>query len=259
VQRLATSIVHATVHGYRRRHGLVAWLLVVVIVLGEIVPVRGVQIAAISVLLVLVLELLTDVHDKVEARRNTWFESFNASAADAAAEVRRRLERNRRVRLRSIGVTMEAGWPFVQNLMLEAFRSGARLDAMVAFLDPEWLPADSSTVRKRALTSATSVQEFLSDNAAALERTGSRCAAYGYRHRPTWHGLLIDDDTLYWSPCAPKDFGLSGPQAGTEVISDMTDPASVARIEAFRAWCDEIAAQPPIATSDPIEAAAQAG
>ncbi len=236
---------------YEKRHRPVAWLIVVLICVGTASSIRGVQLALIGILLVLVLEVLFDVRDRVLEPAPVWFDSFSRGIDDAADEVRRRLAKNRDVRIRWIGVTMVSGWPIVQGLLLEAERTRGRLHAEVALLDPGWLergelPADYRPLGARSTATLSTIDQFIQDpRGQAVNHGGSGVAVYTYSHRPTWHALLIDDDRMYFSPCDPRDFVLAGPQSGAEVVSSENGGAALARVNSFKAWWAIIAESDP--------------
>ena len=246
---------------YRRRHQPLSWLIVALICVGTVFSdLRDAQLALVGILLVLVLEVLFDVRDRLVAPDPVWHDSFNRGIEDAADEIRRRLAKNGRAQIRWIGVTMAAGWPTVQNLLMATQHTGGRLDVGLALLDPLWLeigelPADYRPLGARSTATLATIAQFIDDpRGRAVHAAGSRVLVFTYRHRPTWHALLIDDDLMYYSPCDPRDFVLAGPQSGAEVVSAKSNAAAMARVDSFKAWWSTIAESAPYLDSSEVSA-----
>jgi hypothetical protein len=224
---------------YERARRPLAFGLVALILLAGILPSSAIQLAAILVLLTIVLEVLFEILAVVKAKATVWYRSFNEAVPLMEKEVSERLRANGAVRVRWIGVTMEAGWPIAQNLLLDAINGRSRrLTIELAMLDPASVSVDSTKTRIQATLG--SMRYFLDEHGDRLVATGCDLIVYCYAYRPTWHALLIDEDLLFFSLADPTHFSLSSPQGGAELVRAGGGPEDSARIAHFKAWFADI-------------------
>lgn len=231
---------------YLQQRSIVAFVLVVAITVGGIVSYPPLQLAAAVAALGLILHVLLEIDRKVsDARKKTWYPSFQELLLRATDEIEARLQRNQRVSMRWIGVTQEAGWPFAQNLllkMLEGRYGNGALDIELALLD-----SDGQTCRgpngpdhDQVRSTKEKIGRFLAQNGARVRDHGASLAAYLYDYRPTWHGLLIDDDLLFYSTCFPQNLPFASPQGGGEVVRVGDNEESAERVRHCVAWFEAI-------------------
>jgi len=204
---------------------LLAGLFLGVIIIAGVADSRETQVAATLALLLIVLETLFSIDARLDAREDVrWFATFTQSLPFVAEEIARRLQGGALVRLRWIGVTQEAGWPFCQN-MLERLLAGdfprqARLSIELLLLDPAGIVCKSGHGPDAEVINATlrRVRSYKQDHAVELADRGSTVEVYHYDIRPTWHALLLDSDMLMFSTCRYRNVALAAPQGGAEVV-----------------------------------------
>jgi hypothetical protein len=230
---------------YARAQKPLAFVLVALILLGEVIPNTALQLSAAIVLATLVLQVLFDIHDVIRERTTRWYQTFQEALPIIAQEVRHRLRSHRRSRIQWIGITLETAWPTAQDLLVEVL-SGTRdrqLQVELAILDPDSI--SNRSVRKRGRATISSIEDFLDEHHSELDTRKCVVALYKYSHRPTWHGVLVDDDLLYYSPSFPSQFRLAHPQGGVEIVRASDGPESADRIRHFTAWFIEIKTSGP--------------
>jgi hypothetical protein len=235
---------------YERSRKPLAFAMVALILVAGILPSKDVQLAASVALLTIILTVLFEIHDKLQASSQKWFASFADAAPKITGEIRRRLERRRPVRVRWVGVTMEAGWPLIQNLLIDAIASNRALSVELGVVDP--VSIQSVAVQIRIRSTISSIEEFIANHDERLVASKCSLAIYPYGHRPTWHALLIDDDTLFYSPSLPQNFTFSSPQSGVEIVKSPLTPEETSRIEHVSLWADEIFKSTPLARSSNV-------
>lgn len=227
---------------YLRRRRLVAVVLVLLLIVSEVVDWAGVRATAALALLALILETLFEIDAKVRPSDSAlWFQTFDMAIPEISEEVRRRCTR-RAVRLRWLGVTQEAGWPVIQSLMLEVIdnhlgdRAGLRVE--MAILDPTGsvCAGPYATSKNQIAATVERVAQFQVARADSMKAHNCTLSIVEYDFQPTWHGLLVDDDLLYFSTTLPQNRHLAAPQAGVEVVSTRQGNAAAARIEQFASW-----------------------
>ena len=234
---------------YERVSKPLALCFLLLVGVGGVVDNRSLQLAASIALLSLslILQLLFEIHARVTTSDGArFFESFASAVPQMTSSIERRLHRGQSVRLRWVGVTHEAGWPAVQAVTKlvvdETVPRSASLRAELFIIDPDGdvcARTDGPNVAQIRATIGT-IAHFVSDHDASLATHKSSIDVYKYDHRPTWHGLLIDEDILYWSVCMPSNLKLSAPQGGAEVVRASDGIASRHRIEHFISWTDEL-------------------
>jgi hypothetical protein len=191
--------------------------------------------------------MLFEIDQKVtEAKAKIWYPSFHAALPDMTEEIGTRLRR-RPVTMRWIGVTHEAGWPFCQNILLEVlaghFGKGASIHIELALLDPggQICKLPDGPVEGQIRSTMEKISHFISLQNKQLTSHKSWIRVYMYDYRPTWHALLVDDDTLYYSPAMPQNLGYASPQSGVEVVKVNGGEPDAERIRHFTAWFESIA------------------
>lgn len=235
---------------YQRRRPWLAGLLVVGLMVGLLAPIDELRIASGLGLLVLSLDVLLEIRQILQARQDVdWYSTFQEAMTDAVALVEDRLHVGRHVHLRWLGVTQEAGWPVVQNLLLRTLRGelGARsgLSIELALLDPHGsiVSAPKGPDSARIQATLTQISRFAETWADEMDARGCTLRVHRYDFRPTWHSLLIDDDILFWSPCLPANIEHAAPQSGAEVVRADAGEAGLNRLAHFGAWFDEVGAE----------------
>jgi hypothetical protein len=228
----------------------VAFLLLALIAVAGVLDNQKLQLSATVAMLALILNLLFTIDERVASSVDSmWYATFSESLPAIKAEIDRRLAKGRPVRMRWIGVTQEAGWPFAQNLLLDTFdhsaRNGAILHVELAMLDPDGTVCQrpNGPDRDQIRSTAAKIVRFLSSQAARMGGRGGSLSVYFYDHRPTWHALLLDDDRLYYSSSLPQNLVFSSPQSGVEVVAAEAGQACSERIRHFVAWFDHIKAE----------------
>jgi len=232
----------------------VAFVLLAVIAVAGVVDNQKLQLSATVAMLALILNLLFTIDERVARSADSmWYPTFSESLPAIKAEIDRRLAKGRPVRMRWVGVTQEAGWPFAQNLLLDAYnhpaRNGALLNVELAMLDPDGTVCQrpDGPDRDQVRSTAAKIVRFLSNQAAQMGGRGGSLSVHVYDHRPTWHALLLDDDRLYYSSCLPQNLVFSSPQSGVEVVCADAGEACAERIRHFIAWFEHIKAESVLA------------
>jgi hypothetical protein len=190
--------------------------------------------------------VLFEIDEKVtESKAKIWYPSFQAALPHMTEEIARRL-RHRHVKMRWIGVTHEAGWPFSQNILLEvlAGRLGpsASLHIELALLDPDGqiCQRPDGPAREQIRSTTEKISRFISLHSKQLTNHGSSITVCMYDHRPTWHALLVDDDILYYSAAMPQNLPFASPQGGVEVVKVDGGEPDAERVRHFIAWFESI-------------------
>ncbi|GLY99457.1 hypothetical protein [Actinoplanes sp. NBRC 103695] len=232
---------------YLAQRKYVAFVLLGLITVAGSVDNRKLQLAATVAMLALILNVLFTIDSRVAgASASVWYPSFSEASPAIRSDIERRLREGRTVRMRWIGVTLEAVWPFTQNLILDGLNgkgsAGGTLSVELAMLDPEGdvCRVPDGPVPDQLRATVVRMARFLDSQAPRMASHGRSLSAYLYDHRPTWHALLLDDDCLYFSPCLPQNLSFSAPQSGVEVISSTAGEASAERVRHFAAWFERI-------------------
>lgn len=180
-------------------------------------------------------------------REPIWFPSYDEAAADMVREISQRVSAKSLTEVRCIFVTGESGWPMLQGLIIRALENAHnRLDVDISVLDPDGL--DDDDLRDRVQRTIRNMTTFLVGSSRILVTRQFKIALYGYRHRPSWHAVLVDHDLLYFTPSNPEDLRLAGQQHGTEKITGGS-PYGRGRIRHVAAWLDEITSENPLVKS----------
>ncbi|MFJ5302264.1 hypothetical protein [Streptomyces sp. NPDC088350] len=215
--------------------------------MASVVGYSAIQLTAVLALIALVLQVLFEIDEKISARKTpTWYPTFQRALPHISEEIEMRLRRGKKVKIRWIGVTHEAGWPFSQNILLSMLggRLGEKgaLSVELALLDPDGdiCQRPNSPDRDQIRSTKEKISRFGSSQAAELAEHDSSLALYLYDHRPTWHALLVDEDTLFYSTCMPSNLEFASPQGGVEVISVDSGEHNAERVQHFVAWFDVI-------------------
>lgn len=223
---------------FERSRKPLAFGMVAIILVAGVLPSSSIQLAASILLLTIILNVLFDLHAILTKRANSWYPSFGDAVPELTREVREQIKADRAVQLRWIGVTMEAAWPVAQNLLIECLKHKGKMAITLAILDPEF--STVGVVKTRILATIESIRRFVETHEEAMRSRGCTLSLYAYKHRPTWHGLLFADQTLFFSSCLPFNFEFSSPQGSVEVIRAKDGQLASERIDFFRAWADEI-------------------
>jgi hypothetical protein len=223
---------------FERSRKPLAFCMVAIILVAGVLPSAPIQLAASILLLSIILNVLFELHGILTKKAAAWYPSFGDAVPELTREVREGVRAGRVVHLRWIGVTMEAAWPVVQNLLLECLKYERRMSISLAILDPDFVTVGS--VKKRIAATIESVRRFIEIHEESMKSRGCELSLHAYQHRPTWHGLLIADQTLFFSTCLPLNFEFSSPQGSVEVIRMQDGPLAAERIEYFGAWADEV-------------------
>ncbi len=226
----------------------VALLLVAIITVASVLSYLPLQIAAAVALLGLILQVLFEIDEKITASKaKVWYPSFQAALPSMTEEITKRLRR-RPVRMRWIGVTHEAGWPFSQNILLEVLNGdlgvAASLHIELALLDPDGqiCQRPDGPDQDQIRSTAEKISRFAQSHKKELVNHQSSIKLYMYDYRPTWHALLLDDDTLYYSTAMPRNLAFASPQGGVEVVKAEGGDSDAERIRHFIAWFESIMA-----------------
>jgi hypothetical protein len=232
---------------YLRQRTPVALILVSLITVASILDNSPLQLTAGLALLGLILQVLFEIEEKVTgSRTTTWYPTFQEALPHMSDEIERRLRRGL-VRMRWIGVTQEAGWPFSQNLLIKIldghFGKAACLQVELAAIDPdgEICRRPNGPDRDQVRSTKDRISRFVAAWGTQLVDRNSAIALYLYDHRPTWHALLVDDDTLFYSTAMPQNLPFASPQGGVEVVKIDGEEQDVERIRHFIAWFKSIA------------------
>ena len=224
-----------------------ALVLVALISVASVLSYAPLQIAAAVTLLILILQVLFEINDKVtRPAEEVWYPSFQAALPHITEEIVKRLS-CRTVRIRWIGVTQEAGWPFSQNILLEIMegRLGtvAALHVELALLNPDGqiCQRPDGPDREQIRSTIDKISRFATSHNAQLANHRSSVTVYQYDHRPTWHALLIDDDLLYYSTAMPQNLAFASPQGGVEAVKADGGESDSERVRHFIAWFESIA------------------
>jgi hypothetical protein len=235
---------------YLEQRTPVAFILVALVTSAGVMDNEPLQLTAAIALLCLILQMIIEIDKKVTPQQPaTWFPAFQEAVPSMAALVEERLRRGQEVRLRWIGVTHETGWPFSQNVVLallsDRFGVRARLHVQLAILDPDGAVCarDDGPDADQIRATLERVRRFTASRGDELAARHSSLACYRYDHRPTWHALLVDEDTLFFSTCLPTNLPFAAPQGGVEIVRSASGPHSVERIRHFVAWFTMIEAE----------------
>jgi len=232
---------------YLQQRTPVAFVLVALVTVAGVTGYVPLLLAASVALLALVLQVLFEIERRVsEKPERVYYSTFQEALHDMNAELERRMK-NGQIRVRWIGVTQEAGWPFIQNLLLSVLdhRAGknASMQVELALLDPDGTICtrsdgpDAGQIR----TTKEKIARFAQARSADLIDNTSAIAVYMYDHRPTWHAMLVDDDLMYYSTSIPSNLPFASPQGGVEVIRAGASDAEAERVRHFVAWFESIA------------------
>ena len=233
---------------YEKSRKPLAFAMLGLILIAGVLPNIAVQLAASVLLLTIVMHILFEMHSTVTSQNVAWYPSFNDAVPDMTREIRERLHSGTGVKVYWIGVTMEAGWPVIQNLLLDCINSSrGRLDVSLAVVDPEAAGIDA--VKWRINATLGSIRHFVDEHGSQISDRNCRLAIRTYTHRPMWHGLLVGEDLLFLSPCYPKNFVFSSPQGSVEVVRARKSALAADRVNYFKAWSEEIDRAKPIVKS----------
>ena len=235
-----------------RRHILqkqsLALALFAIVTLATLLDFAPLQRGAALALILLGIQILFEINDKVsETRKVSWYSTFQGALPAISQLIEEKVTRGQVVHVRWVGVTQEAGWPFVQNLFLrelegEYGRRGA-LIVELALLDPDGriCQREDGPDKDQIRATREKINRFDRLHAAGLEEHKSSLSLYLYDYRPTWHALMVDDDTLFYSTCMPQNLGFASPQGGTELIVAGSSEQETERVRHFTAWFECIA------------------
>jgi hypothetical protein len=231
---------------YVQQRAPIAFMLVGLITVAGVLDYSPLQLAAGVALLGLILQVLLEIDAKVTGpEAEVWYSTFQEAAPHINGEIESRLRRGP-VRIRWIGVTQEAGWPLVQNLLLKIFEGKfgptSSLKVDLALLDPDGGICKRAEGPDRDQIRATKekIARFINAHSSDFVARRSNVMAYLYDYRPTWHALLVDDDLLYFSTCLPQNLPFASPQGGVEVVRLGQGEPDVERIRHFVAWFEWI-------------------
>ncbi len=225
---------------YRMRQPM-AYLLVVVAVGLNWLPVPGLQVAALTALALILMQLLFEVHDAASAIPSPRsFLDFFAAQPLMREYIQRSLDRNAQVSIKGLGVTMQHAWPLLETMLLPVLDNGRvrNVHVELAVLDPEWpdlnrLNASWKTRIQGNVDSISLAQSILSTR---LKDKSWRLELYKYRHMPNWHGFMIDEQYLFMGTCVWRDGVLTGGENRYELFEVSDQFGGTERIRQFNIW-----------------------
>jgi hypothetical protein len=231
---------------YGRSKHAVAWVLIVIAAVGNIFSLPSLEIPAVIALATIAIELLFSLDRRLLRMQSTaMHENFYAVSLALRSEIIERSHRNKKITIRAIGMSMAHAWPFFTDVTSPIIGDRSiRLNLLVALLDPAWVDIQkvNRTWAEQAKTSYASMVRFSETHRQSLITSGSRISISLYAHMPNWHGVLIDDDTLFLSTCVWKNGSLNGAENSYEIIRSGERNEAVRRIEHFRSWFDKVSA-----------------
>lgn len=232
---------------YLQRRAPVAIILVLTITVASVLGNVPAQLSAGLALLGIILQVLFEIDEKItDTRIHIWYPTFPEALPHVTNEIKKRLHRGQ-VRIRWIGVTHEAGWPFIQNTLLnflgDHFSKAASIQIELAVLDPDGdiCRRTDGPDHNQIRSTKEKVSRFIATRKEQLITQNSTITLYFYDYRPTWHALLLDEDTLFYSTAMPQNLAFASPQGGVEVVKIDTGKPQAERVHHFIAWFDAIA------------------
>jgi hypothetical protein len=242
MQRLTTSVYLL----YLQRRTPVALILVAVITVASVLDSTPLQISAGVALLGLIIQILFEINEKVTKRvDDVWYPTFQDALPRIRKEIDQKIHRGR-VRIRWIGVTQEAGWPFSQNILLDSIAGtlgeSNLIQIELALLDPDggMCKRPDGPDRNQIRSTISKISNFIVEQSSQLKTKRCSVSVYLYDHRPTWHALLLDTDVLFYSTCMPANMPYASPQGGVEVVRANGGAPESERIRHFIAWFNKI-------------------
>lgn len=225
-----------------------AFLLVVLAGVGSVLPMIELQVAALVACGAIALEVLFDLRKSVSRLFVPHvFADFFETTAAMRDEILSRLDHDRRVTIKAMGLSMGHAWPFLINSLTNRFRAGSeKIDLQIAMLDPSWpeLTWVNPDWAARARTNIDEIERYAELLRPVLTSSGSTISLSVYAYMPNWHGVLINDEVLFLSTCFWRNGCLTGAENRYELLFASDPHLGAPRTSQFRSWFDRIMAAP---------------
>jgi hypothetical protein len=253
-----TSLVTYLRRGYTSIKRPLAFLLILTVIIGSIVPIPAIQIAAIGLLGIIILETLFDIQSKfISKDRRVVFAEFFEASNFMKQVILSRVERNQCVQIRALGMSMGHAWPFLTNTLTPLLDREMRqtVELHIAMLDGNWeeLSRINPDWSSRAKTNLSEILRFINSHEKRLAAKEWTVTVHQYRHMPNWHGILIDDDLLFLSVCFWRNNRLTGAENGYELLSASDESLGRHRIAQFKTWFEFVSRSSNHNNQEPLE------
>ena len=227
---------------YERSRKPLAIILVILAVLLRVIPGLGTpaMLGALAASAVIIISMLFEIHKEVTERSiNTVYPDFYEASMDMRAAISKAADRDNRLTLRWLGMSMGHAWPFLLNTLNPLMNGRRPIQTRVelAFLDFEWPELETINPQRIETAKANfeSVNRFRQDHQPVLAEKGWSIDAWLYRHMPNYHGLLINERELFLSTCGWQEMKLSGAGNPYERFST-NDGFGKKKVELFQQW-----------------------
>jgi hypothetical protein len=235
IRRTVSSVATA----YRQSKRPIGVILVFIAALGSVLPSAGIQIAALTALGGIILEVLFEIQSHtIDHARPRSFGNFYDVSLHIQEQIWQRIKRNRRIKIQAIGMSMGHAWPFLSDVLRKILdESAGAIDLHLAIIDSSWdqLAQINPHWGHTADGNVARISSFADINQARLVASGSHITVSRYAHMPNWHGVLLDEEVLFESTCIWQGEVLAGAENEYE-LHVMSDTSGAARITRFKSW-----------------------
>jgi hypothetical protein len=190
----------------------------------------------------LLINMLFEIHDLLlKDKAPTRFTRFHGAAIHFRKQVEQRATPRKVLSLKWLGMSMEYGCPFLDDMLsnLKRHHRRVRIELTVVMIDPEW-----PILKELNDTWPSKAQSSVKSMASLLKRIGTdsphdiTVELYFYRHVPNWHGFVINDRFVYLSTCSWQEGRLLGGEVTYELIDAQADNIAAERVKHFLGWFD---------------------
>lgn len=223
----------------------IAIILLFIVIISQLVPIHAVQISAIGILSLILVELLIDIHKKVtEEEKTILFTDFFNVTVSMRDKILSRVNKKRTIHIRALGMSMGHAWQFISSIIVPILQSADNriINLEIAIIDSRWdeINKINPDWKIRSEANYMEISNFIANNREVIEEKGWNISIYRYRHIPNWHGILIDEDTLFQSTCFWSGDKITGAENQYELLSSFESGSSLYKINRFKSWFNHI-------------------
>ena len=240
-QETSPSFSQLVMDSYREFRKPAVYLLVASALIGRYCKIPLAIEGSLLAMGVILLQLLFEIHQEMDRQRTfTRFPEFHSAAVHFSDVVRDCSKSNTTLTIRWLGLTMEYGAPYIDNLLRRLKESGdlKSLKLEIVMLDPKWsgMVHINRTWPDKASTGLSTLEDVYRRYCIDSNTANVSLRLFKYEHMPNWHGFMINDRHLYLSVCGWMDGMLLGGENEYELVEGRVSRTDIAKIQLFLGW-----------------------